>query len=86
MKTPQVQLPLPTVPVDRMMGMLPNKIMQLPDKSSDLSFAPSLISLCCYFVTIAVIFLAIKPTPVTGIVPKAKKYVFFPIEANKFPK
>ena len=33
-----------------------------------------------------VIFLAIKPTPVTGIVPKAKKYVFFPIEANKFPK
>ena len=34
----------------------------------------------------SVIFLAIKPTPVTGIVPKAKKYVFFPIEANKFPK
>ena len=52
MKTPQVQLPLPTVPVDRMTGMLPNKIMQLPEKSSDLSFAPSLISLCCYFVTI----------------------------------
>ena len=34
----------------------------------------------------AVIFLPIKPTPVTDIVPKAKKYVFFPIEANKFPK
>ena len=25
-------------------------------------------------------FLAIKPTSVTGIVPKAKKYVFFPID------
>ena len=35
---------------------------------------------------ITVIFLAIKQTPVTGIVPKAKKYVFFPIEAIKFPK
>ena len=34
----------------------------------------------------SVIFLAIKPTPVTGIVPKAKKYVFFPIETKKFPK
>ena len=32
------------------------------------------------------IFLAIKPTPVTGIVPKAKKYVFFPIKAKKNPK
>ena len=35
---------------------------------------------------ITVIFLAIKPTPVSGIVPKGKKYVFFLIEANKFPK
>ena len=34
----------------------------------------------------SVIFFHIKPTPVMGIVPKAKKYVFFPIEANKFPK
>ena len=33
-----------------------------------------------------VIFLAIKPTPVTGVVPKAKKYVFSPIEAKKIPK
>ena len=31
----------------------------------------------------AVIFLPIKPTPVSGIVPNAKKYVFFPIEAGK---
>ena len=37
------------------------------------------------FVT-AVIFLPIKPTPVSGIVPNAKKYVFFPIEAGKIPK
>ena len=34
----------------------------------------------------SVIFFHIKPTLVMGIVPKAKKYVFFPIEANKFPK
>ena len=27
---------------------------------------------------LSVIFLAIKPTPVTGVVPKAKKYVVFP--------
>ena len=33
-----------------------------------------------------VIFLPIKPTPVSGIVPNAKKYVFFPIEAGKIPK
>ena len=32
------------------------------------------------------IFLAIKPTPVRGIVPKAKKYVFSPNEAKKNPK
>ena len=32
------------------------------------------------------IFLAIKLTPVTGIVPKAKNYVFFPIEAKRNPK
>ena len=35
---------------------------------------------------ISVIFLAVKPTPVTGIVPKAKKYGFFPqLKEKKFP-
>ena len=29
---------------------------------------------------LTVIFLAIKPTPVTGVVPKAKKYVFFQLK------
>ena len=36
--------------------------------------------------SIAVIFLPMKLTPVTGIVPKAKKYLFFPIGARKIPK
>ena len=37
-------------------------------------------------IILPVTFLAIKPTLVLGIVPKAKKYVFFPIEAKNFPK
>ena len=37
-------------------------------------------------VIMAVIFLPMKPTPFTVIVPKAKKYLFFPIRARKIPK
>ena len=42
---------------------------------------------CTHFMqSNTVIFLPIKPTPVSGIVPNAKKYVFFPIEGGKIPK
>ena len=54
------------------------------DKGVDMYYV--LIQLSRYIHMLSVIFLAIKQTPVTGVVPKAKKYVFFPIEANKFPK
>ena len=40
----------------------------------------------CFRYIDTVIFLPMKPTPVTGIVPKAKKYLFFPIGARKIPK
>ena len=32
------------------------------------------------------IFLSIKPTQVLGIVPKAKRYLYFPIDAKKIAK
>ena len=39
----------------------------------------------CLLIGSAVIFFAIKPTPVLGVVPNGKKYLFFPNDWFKIP-